>query len=224
MQRCLPAKFKGRITDENVANINAALEDCEHQEAIKENILGFSSVLNAPHYSLPEYINAVKFISYTMTGDTNVKAWAKVFPERYSRLLAKGVEPKDINAHVRHYNLTKLVNEVREQSLVPTHILNADVYQKAINKQVELMTFAKSEKVQQDAANSLLTHLKRPEAQKIELDIGLKEDSMLAELKDVTQALAVKQLELISSGVNSAKDIAHQEILTNTIEGEIDNG
>lgn len=223
MIRCLPPKYKGRLTDENVDNINATLTDCEHRDAVRSNILGFTSVLNSPHYSLAEYINAVKYITYTMTGDVNVKAWAKTFPDRYTRLVAKGTEPKDINAHVRHYNMTKLVNEVREQSLTPSHILNADVYQKAINKQLSLMNTAKSEKVQQDAANSLLMHLKRPETQKIELDIGIKEDSMLTELKDVTNALAMKQLALIQAG-HSVKDIAHQEILINPHEGEVVNG
>ena len=67
MKRCLPAKYKGRLTDENVANINKAFEDDEFRDAIKENILGFSTVLNSPNYSIEEYINAVKYITYTST-------------------------------------------------------------------------------------------------------------------------------------------------------------
>ena len=213
MQRCLPANFKARLNEESVARVNAALTDEDTREMLKDNILGFSSVLTSPHYSLDEYVNAVRYVSYQMMGDTNVRAWAKVFPDRYARLVAKDTEAKDINAHVRHYNLTKLVNEVREQSLIPSYILNADVFQKAINTQARLMATAKSEMVQMQAANSLLTHLKAPEVKKIELDIGVKENSELAELREVTAALAKQQLANIQSGMATAKDIAHQEIL-----------
>lgn len=224
MQRCLPPKYKGRLTEQNVANINQAIEDDEFRDAIRENILGFSTVLNAPNYSLEEYVNAVKFITYTSTGDTNVKAWAKVFPDRYTRLLAKGIESKDINAHVRHFNRTKLVNEVREQSLVPLHIFNADVKQQAINKLASLMLTAKSEKVQQESANSLLTHLKTPETQKIELDVGMKTTSIIEGLHETTMKLAAKQQELIEAKVYSNKEIAHQSIVTVNEDGDVVDG
>lgn len=214
MQRCMPPKYKGRLTDENVSNINKILEDCDHRDAVKDNILGFTTVLNSPHYSLKEYVNAVRYITYTMTGDTNIRAWTKVFPERYSKLLAKGIESKDINAHVRHYNLTKLVNEIREQSLVPSSILNADVYQRAINKQVSLMNTAKSEQVQQKAADSLLLHLKRPDTTKIELDIGMKDSSIIDALKETTTKLAAKQLELLEAKVINNQDVAYEKIVT----------
>lgn len=225
MQRCLPSRMKSRLDDETVERMNLAIFSEEAQEAIKENFLGFTSVLKHPNYSMDEYLNAVKYITYTMMGDTNVAAWAKVFPDRYQRLLAKGTPSKDINAHVRHYNRTKLVNEIREQSLVPSHILNADKFQEAINIQAALMADETvSPKVRSDAANSLLTHLKRPETQRIELDVGIKEDSMLQELKDITAGLAAKQQQLIQGGAYNAKDIAHQEILTVTEDGEVVDG
>lgn len=223
MNRCLPSRFKGKLDQDQVESINSALTDPETQDMLKENILGFSNVLAAPHYSLKDYVNAVKYISFKMMGDTNIVAWSKVFPDRYTRLVARGTLEKDIHAHVRHYNRTKLVNEIREQSLIPTHIINADVFQEAINTQAKLMRDEDvSPKVRCEAANSLLTHLKRPEAQKIELDVGLKENSMLTELKDVTTALAAQQLAMIESGAYSPKEIAHQEILVNP-EKEIPN-
>ncbi len=221
MVRCMPPRFKGRLTDENVANINASLEDDEFRDAVKENLLGFSTVLNSPNYSIDEYVNAVKFITYTSTGDTNVKAWAKTFPDRYTRLMAMGTESKDINAHVRHFNKTKLVNEVREQSAIPLYIYNMDVKQKAVNKLASLMMTAKSEKVQQESANALLTHLKTPEAQKIELDIGVKDNSIIEALKVTTMKLAAQQQDLIANKVYTNKEIAHQKIITLTEDGEV---
>jgi hypothetical protein len=106
-----------------------------------------------------------------------------------------------------------------EQTLVPTHVLNADLYQKAINVQAELMLSANSEKVRSDAANSLLIHLKAPETTKIKLDIGIQSDSMIEELRKTTMELAAQQRQLIESGVVNAKHIAESRI----IEGEIED-
>ena len=101
--------------------------------------------------------------------------------------------------------------------MVPTHVLNADVFQKAINVQADLMLNAKSEKVRTDAANSLLNHLKRPEASKIELNVGLQEGGVISELREITSKLAAKQRQLIEGGSYSAQEIAHSKL---TIDGE----
>ena len=115
------------------------------------------------------------------------------------------------------YNKNKLVNLVYEQTLIPTHVLNADIYQKAINVQADLMLNAKSEKVRSDAANSLLNHLKKPETHKVEMNIGIKEGGAIEELREITSQLAAKQQQMIESGVYTAKDVAHKPL---TIEGE----
>ena len=75
------------------------------------------------------------------------------------------------------------------------------------------MLTAKSEKVRSDAANSLLTHLKRPETTKIELDIGVKEDSMLAQIRAQTAELAKLQQQHIASGQATAKEVAEQKLV-----------
>jgi hypothetical protein len=79
------------------------------------------------------------------------------------------------------------------------------------------MVHANSEKVRSDAANSLLTHLKRPEVTKIELDVGLKEDKTITDLRQATMALAASQRAMIKSGMMNAKEVAHSQI----IEGEV---
>ena len=91
------------------------------------------------------------------------------------------------------------------------------MFQKALNVQADLMVNANSEKVRSDAANSLLTHLKRPEVTKIELDVGLKEDKTIDGLRQATMALAASQRDMIKSGMMNAKEVAHSQI----IEGEV---
>ena len=96
-------------------------------------------------------------------------------------------------------------------------MLNQDLYQKALNVQAELMVSANSEKVRCDAANSLLLHLKMPETQKIELEIGMKEDGSIAALRQATMELAAQQRLMIQSGMSNAQGIAH----TKVIEAEV---
>jgi len=92
-------------------------------------------------------------------------------------------------------------------------VLNQDHYQRAINTQVELMLSANSEKVRSDAANSILIHLKPPETQKIELDIGLKKDSTINALRVATQELVARQRLTIESGGMNAQEIAHSGLV-----------
>ena len=146
-------------------------------------------------------------------GATNIDAFIKTFPNRYQRFLTNGVSQKDIASYITAYNKSKLVNLILEQSLIPSWVLNQDLYQKAINVQADLMINANSEKVRSDAANSLLNHLKPPEVQKVELNIGLKKDSVLQDLKETLFELALQQQKALEANVVPIKDITEQKIL-----------
>ena len=215
--KVLPKGVKSRVSDDMVDNINKLLADPILREGFRENLFGFTKLLQEGRYKLQSYIDAVRFVSYKLAGNSNLEGYVKTFPDRYSRLVAEGASNNTISSYATMFNKTKLVNLIYEQTLVPTHILNADVFQRAINTQAHLMQHAKSEKVQTDAANSLLNHLKRPETHKIELDIGFKEDKTISELRDATAALVESQRKALESGAMNAKDIAESSI----IEAEI---
>jgi hypothetical protein len=80
------------------------------------------------------------------------------------------------------------------------------------------MTSANSEKVRCDAANSLLTHLKMPETQKVELEIGVKEDSSIAALRATTLELARQQRLMMESGAMNAQEIGHSKLVIEDAE------
>ena len=105
------------------------------------------------------------------------------------------------------------------QTMMPVHIINADLHQKAINQLAFLMMNANSEKVQSDSAAKLVDALKPPETQKIELDIGLKEDDSIAELRKATMELVAQQRVSIAAGV-AVKEIAHSKIINDIIDVE----
>ncbi len=212
-QEVLPKHVKARVTDEIVNDINLLLKDPVLRENFRDNLFGYTKLLQEGRYKLKGYIAAVKFVSYKLIGNSHLESYIKTFPERYKRLVKEGASNEAISAYATMFNKTQLVNRIYEQTLIPTHVLNADVFQKAINTQAYLMAHANSEKVRTDAANSLLNHLKKPENSKIELDIGFKDDKSIQELREVTLALAQQQRLLIESGSN-AKQIAESKIIS----------
>jgi len=169
-------------------------------------------------FKIDQYLNAVRYVSFKLIGDNNDVAYIKTFPDKYNRFLQQGISSKDIASYTSAYNKSKLVNLIFEQTLVPTYVLNADLHQKALNVQAELMTTAKSEKVRSDAANSLLTHLKVPETKKIELDLGIKQDKGIDDLRAATLKLVQQQKDMMTIGSITAEDVASSNIIE--LEGE----
>ena len=215
-QKVLPTQVKNALKPEMVDSINRLFKEPVLREAYRDNLLGYTSVMADGKFKMESYIDAVRYVTFKLMGDSNIKAYVKTFPDRYQKFLAKGTDEKDIASYVTSYNKNKLVYLIYEQSLVPVHVLNADLYQKAINAQALLMTTANSEKVRSDAANSLLTHLKPPETKKIELDIGVKQDSSIDALAAATMKLVASQKARLVDGTVTPQQVAHSKI----IEGE----
>lgn len=219
LKDALPVHLKSAANQELTDTINNITTDPEFNQNFKENFISYTSVLMEGKFRIPEYINAVTYVSLKLLGFTNQEAYKRTFHGRYQKLVARGADDKEISAYVAAYNKTKLVNLILEQTLVPTWVLNQNIYQQAINVQAEMMLNANSEKVRVEAANSILTHLKRPEKQQVEVAIGVTENSGMKDLKETLAELAHQQQQLIAQGVNT-KDIAHQDLVKDPIDGE----
>lgn len=212
VERAVPANLKSSITQQLVDRINTAVSDPIAAKEIQDNFISYTSVLKDGKFKTEDYLHAVMYVSFKLFGLSNLDAYAKTFPQRYADLVARGVASKDIAAYVSAYNKGKLVNLIMEQSLVPTWVLNAHMFQEALNTQADLMRNAQSEKVRTEAANSLLTHLKRPEAVKAQIDVNLKDSSGMTELKEAMRQMAQQQQQMIQDGA-SAKQIADMRIV-----------
>lgn len=208
----LPVQLKNAITPEVMASVNAILSCSETMEVFKENLLSYTSVMKEGKFKLSGYISAVRYVSFKLLGSTNIAAYSNTFPDKIHRFKQQGVSAKDISSYASAYHKSKLVNLIFEQTIVPTHVLNAPYFQQAINTQAELMMNANSEKVRCDAANSLLTHLKPPETKKIELDLGTRTDKTLDILRATTMKLVEQQKELLAAGAG-AKNIAEGALI-----------
>lgn len=217
----LPDKVKKSVNQELIDQINITLSDPDMYEAYRDNLLSYTRVMSDGRFKVTDYISAVKYVSHKLMGATNIDAYSKTFPDKIARFTAQGVLPKDIASYVTAYNKSKLVNLIMEQTLIPSYVLNQDLYQKALNVQAELMVGAKSEKVRCDAANSLLTHLKMPETQKVELEIGIKEDSAISALRATTMELARQQRLMLEAGAMNAQEVAHSRLVIDSEAREI---
>lgn len=221
-QSCLPKNVRKTINPEIVKNINTLIDSPGLRENYRENLLSYTSVMADGKFKIQSYLDAVRYVSYKLLGSTNLAAYTKTFPDRFQKFIQQGTSDKDISSYVAAYNKTRLVNLIFEQTLVPSHVLNADLYQDALNIQAKLMNDDEvSPKVRSDAANSLLVHLKAPETTKIELDIGLKEDKTIDALRASTMELVKQQKLMLDSGSMNAKQVAHSTILIE--EGEVVN-
>lgn len=221
-KQALPDKVKKSINQELIDQINNTLADPEMFEAYRDNLLSYTRVMADGRFKVSSYVDAVRYVSHKLMGCTNIEAYTKTFPDKYQRFIQQGVASKDIASYVTAYNKSKLVNLIFEQTLIPSYVLNQDLYQKALNVQAELMMDTDiSPKVRSDAANSLLTHLKMPETQKVELEIGIKEDSSIQSLRNTTLELARQQRLMMESGAMNAQEVAHSKLVIDVETKEV---
>jgi hypothetical protein len=213
VKQALPVNLRSAVTQSLVDTLNNMTTDPIVAQTIRDNFVGYSAILKDGKFKTEDYINAVAYVSYKLMGYNNEDSYARTFPQRYSNLKATGKTPKDISAYVSAYAKGKLVNLIMEQSLVPSWVLNQDLFQRALNVQADLMMSANSEKVRTDAANSLLTHLKKPEAVKGQIALDIVENTGMKELKNMLADLASNQKRIIESGEMKTVDVAAQRII-----------
>lgn len=220
-QLALPDKVKKSVNQELIDSVNAVISDPEVYEAYRENLLSYTKVMQDGKFKVTGYVDAVRYVSYKLMGHTNIDSYIKTFPDKYQRFLDQGVAAKDIASYVTAYNKSKLVNLIFEQTIIPSYVLNQDLYQKALNVQAELMVSSKSDMVRTTAANSLLTQLKMPEKQKVELDINVKEDGSIAALRAATLELAKHQRLSMQAGQSTAQEIAASSLVIDVPAKEV---
>ena len=212
LDAALPLSLKGKMTPEIANNLNTIITDPQVAQAFRDNFVSYTNVLKEGKFKLESYMDAVAYVSFKLMGYTDRECYQRTFPGRYAELVVKGTSAKDVAAYVSAYNRGILVNKVLEQTLIPTYVLNQDVYQKAINTQADLMVNGKSEMVRMKAADSILNHLKRPEASKVEISMGIVDSKEVDDLKQAMLDLTRNQRALIEQGTPT-KEIAHQRII-----------
>lgn len=213
LQKTLPSNLRTSATQGLVDMLNTVSNNQQEAELIRENFLGYTAVLSEGKYKTEDYLNAVKYVSFKLMKCSNEEAYVKTFPQRYQRMVGEGIKPKDIGAYVYAYSKNKLVNRIMEQTMVPSWVLNQDIFQEAINTQASLMRNPDvSYKVRSDAANSLLTHLAKPKEAGPLINVDMRDTSGMKEMKDLLVSMAQQQQGLIREGL-TAKELAAVTII-----------
>jgi hypothetical protein len=217
LKATMPKRMRTNVTQGLVDTLNKLVTDPDERVAFRENLLSFTNVLQDPHVKMESYIHAVRYVTYKLMGMTNQDAWIRTFPDRYQRILDDGKSAAHLRATVSGYHKNKIVATVYEQALMPVHIVHADIFSKAVLTQADLMTDPSvSPMVRSQAATALLTHLKPPEARKLDLNVSVAEDDSLRELRQAITELAGAQKKAIEQGVEDAERVAASKL----IEGE----
>lgn len=202
-----PKGSRSSITQELVDKINDANQDPDLLGGLSENVLAYSTVLRQGKFAITDYISAVKYVSYKLLNRTNLDAYAMTFPDRYQRLVDMGLDRDGMSPYASAYQKTKLITTIMEQTIVPTHILNAPMHQEALNIALSVAKNGKSEMAKVTACNTILQYTKPPETTKIQLDIGTNESDAILDLKASLADFAAVQLDSIGKGQVSVKQL-----------------
>ena len=203
LREAMPSHLRKSVNDELLTEVNSALGDPNYAEIFKQNILNFNTVFREGKYKLHEYVS-------------NTEAYMKAFPDRYKQHINNGSTSSTIQSYISSYNKSKLVSAIMAQTIIPTWILNQGLYHDALSKLNDLMHNSKSEMVKYNAAAKLTDILRPPEVKKVELSLGISENSPLSQVEQSLAAIAKAQLGLIEQGM-SAKDVAEMR----TVKGEV---
>ncbi len=230
LKRVIPKHTRKLIT-QNVVDVFNGLEGDHGEdfaEHYKQNFIGMSSIMKGGTYNTKDYMNAVKFSSFRLLQNTDIDSYMLTFPDRYQRLMTNHADHGDeaairsdkISPYVAAYKRNDLVVKVTEQALVPSRILNAPMFQQALNIQMEIAMTSHNDKTRSEAADSVMKYTMSPETQKIELEVGLRGQDEIASLRSEMHRLASQQQITIESGTNSSLQIAESTLLHDIIEVE----
>ncbi len=217
----VPKKKRNLVSEELIDRINQVAAEPLIADQFKENFITYSNIMQTGKYSIDEYKNAVHFVTHLLLESKDIDAYKRVFPDRYKRLEENGLDRSSISPYATAYKKSKLVTSLLEQTLTPSYIVNAPLYQQALNVQVELMMTARSEMVRTTAASAVLTHLKPPEAAKLEVDVNINKGSIVDDYEKVMRELAAQKMAMIKDG-GDVKSIANFDIKPDAIEAEIE--
>ena len=213
LQRAIPSR-KNTITPDLVKVINEVSKEPEFQgESLLTVMLTHQGAMEKHRASVQDYIYALRFCAYLITEEDNlVNAYRRAFADRefvYSKAGCKTDSPEYAaltSAASRYRRNNKLVADLLVYSQAPLEIMFLGWRYKAVGVLADTMMNAKLDRDKINAAKELLVATKGPETKRIELDIGVKENSAIASLNEQLSVMAGKQVMLLESGARELSD------------------
>ena len=213
VQNALPSR-KNAITQELVDVLNEVKDEAEFQgEPLLNTAVVYEKLMINNKASVREFIDAIRFCAYLVTMDDNyTEAYKKTFYYRdfvKERINAdtKSIKYAELTSAASRYRRNnKLVADLLVYSQAPLEIMFLGWRYKAVGVLADTMMNAKLDRDKINAAKELLVATKGPETKRIELDIGVKENSAIASLNEQLSVMAGKQVMLLESGARELSD------------------
>ena len=206
VQAQLGKKKQHLVTDETVSELNKLIADPDYGEEFLDSYMSYFNIMEKnSKWSMDNYMNAMKFFTLLEVGDSQVNAYAKVFPNRLQARLDRDQSIDDMRGEASRYNASALVNEIRKVSVIPIQLIHRNLLHEAILKQAALMTNPKvSHAVQQKASETLIRELKPTEDSTVNIKIGLDDEAKTQnrQLVDYIGTIALNQQKMLASGMS----------------------
>lgn len=209
----LPAKQQKAFTDDAYNMIMHINDNDEfHEDEFVKNVLSYSAILLTGRYKTTDYIKAVEYCTYISSGSSMIDAYRKTFPERAIRRVEENRAEVTSNSAATTYHKNALVQKILTQATIPMRLFFLKDKYDAINVLVKEMHTAQYAKDRITAADKVLVHLADPMEAKIELDIGMKKDSVIDEYEKAMQMFVEQQRKIIEQG-GDVKTVANAKLV-----------
>ena len=221
----LPKKYKSKGSEKLVKVVNAAIVNPDYGDEFAEMFVTSITVLSGRAvWTIEQFVDACKFLCLVGMEKSKVDSYMQVFPKKCDDRIKDGQGKNVLDGDAARYNHNTLVNAIREQKQIKFHLVNQDTAQRMVH-QLEWLAFnARSDMAKVSAAVAVLKETRPPEAQKIELEVGMSEKTIEIQQQqtDVLKKIALNQQELYKKGYSLDEIQSIQMKEADIIEGEID--
>ena len=211
LKKRFPSKSK-TITDETVELINQANSDPNFNgDEFLSTMYDYENVMYKNKASIKEFITALKFCAYLEAeGDNYTEAYKRArandeFVIARLNMPTDSSEYKELTFAASRYRKTPMVKDILTQADMPLYLMFQGARYKAVKTLADEMLTAQYSKDRISAADKLLTHVKPPENAKIELDVSVKQDSIIDKYEAMITSLVKTQQKQIAEGEDLRK-------------------
>lgn len=224
MKRLFPKK-KESITEELITIINDANNNPFFSgDEFMNNILTYKDVMEKQKASLKDYLAAIRFCAYLESEDYNLtEAYKKShchteFVRERLDSPTNSAEYKQLTNAASRYRKRPLIVQILTQSQLGLHLMFQGEQYRAINVLSDIMVNGRSEMARVAAAKELLANTKAPETHKIELDIGIRNESAMESLNAQLAQFAVESMNQLMAGKTDLKTLGSMTVIEDNEE------
>ena len=206
LKKIFPKK-KESITSELVDIINDANNNPFFSgDEFISTVITYKDVLEKNKASIKDYLTAIRFCAYLESEDFNITE-AFIKSHSHTEFVQKNMNSPTTSSEYRQltnaasrYRKRPIVVQILTQSQLGLHLMFQGELYRAINVLSDIMVNGRSEMARVAAAKEILANVKAPETTKIELDIGIKNESAMQSLNEQLAQFATDGLKGLQEG------------------------